>query len=406
MRTIWDIAFKDLTLSFQNVFLLAISLVLPAILIFIIGEAIPTDDENVVFNVDVIDEDNSALSEQFINIIDTNDSLRVCVYGEDNPDDCDLDGDDDVAQRLEETSTVAGITIPAGFQEQLRRGETPVIIYKSNETLNAPTVASQSVNTAITTLAGPVMVAQIGRDILVEDFDVDDSQSTFDRLLDDAQTQDLPMTIHSQSTTGAEDEEVFTSGFDQSVPGTATMFVMLTLFNTVSVLVVERQTGTLQRLFTLPVPKYQVVIGKMLGPIIFALIQFVILIVVGTMIGDVDWGDSPVAVALIVISFTLAAAAIGFTIATVVRTEDQASGMSTFLALTLAPLGGAWWPLEIVPDFMVTLGHISPIAWAMDGFQDLIWYDGDLTDVLPEVGVLLIFAVVFTAIGVWNFKYE
>lgn len=406
MRTIWDIGFKDLLLSFQNLFLLAISLILPAVLIFIIGQAIPTDEEAVVLNVDVIDEDNTLLSERFIDIIDSNDSLRVCVYGQDNPDGCNLDSDDELTQRLEETEAVAGITIPAGFQEQLQRGETPVITYTSNESLTSPTVASQSVNTAITTLAGPVMVAQIGRDILVEDFDVEDTQTTFDTLLGNAQTADSPIVIRSQSTTGAEDEAAFTSGFDQSVPGVSTMFVMLTLFNAVSVLVVERQTGTLQRLFTLPVPKYQVVIGKMLGPIIFALIQFVLLIAVGTVIGDVDWGSSPLAVALVVISFILASAAIGFSLATFVRTEDQAAGMSTFLALTLAPLGGAWWPLEIVPDVMVIIGHISPIAWAMDGFQDLIWYDGGLTDVLPEVGVLLLFAAVFTAIGVWKFKYE
>lgn len=406
MRTIWDIAFKDLLLSFQNIFLLSISLALPAVLIVIIGAAIPTDDENIVLNVDVIDEDKSALSGQFINIIDSNDSLRVCVYGENNPDDCDLDDDGELATRIEETNAVAGIIIPAGFGEQLQRGETPTIVYQSNESLNSPTVASQSVNTAITTLAGPVMVAQIGQDILVEDFSVNDTQPLFDTLLNEAQTVQSPIVVHSESTTGEKDEDLFTSGFDQSVPGVATMFVMLTLFNAVSVLVVERQTGTLQRLFTLPVPKYQIVIGKMSGPIIFALIQFVLLILIGTAIGDVNWGNSPLAVALIVISFVLASAAIGFTIATFVRTEDQAAGMSTFLALTLAPLGGAWWPLEIVPDFMVTIGHISPIAWAMDGFQDLIWYDGGLTDVLPEVGVLLLFAAVFTAIGVWKFEYE
>ncbi|MCI0709385.1 MAG: ABC transporter permease [Chloroflexi bacterium] len=405
MRTIWDIAYKDLLLSFQSLFLLAISLVLPAILIIIIGNAISVDDESLILNVDIVDEDQSALSERFIDIIASNDSLRVCVYGKNNPEACELDDEEDTNERLEANTTVAVITIPDGFQEQLQRGETPIITYQSNEDLTSPTVASQSVNTAITALAGPVMIAQIGRDILAEDFLVGDTQTLFDNLLEDAQNHNAPVVVHSESTTGEENEDIF-SGFDQTVPGTSTMFVMLTLFNAVSVLVVERQTGTLQRLFTLPVPRYQVVLGKMLSPMLFALIQFTLLIVVGSIIGNVDWGNNPVAVALIVVAFILAAAAIGFTIATFVRTEDQASGMATFLALTLAPLGGAWWPLEIVPDLMVIIGHISPIAWAMDGFQDLIWYDGGLTDVLPEVGVLLLYAVVFTGIGVWKFKYE
>ena len=76
------------------------------------------------------------------------------------------------------------------------------------------------------------------------------------------------------------------------------------------------------------------------------------------------------------------------------------------MGLILAPLGGAWWPLDIVPEFMRIAGHLSPIAWAMDGFKDLLFYNGSLVDIFPEVAALLIFALAFTSIAVWNFSYE
>jgi ABC-2 type transport system permease protein len=107
-----------------------------------------------------------------------------------------------------------------------------------------------------------------------------------------------------------------------------------------------------------------------------------------------------------VLTFTLAATALGLALATVVRTSAQAQGISLLMGLTLAPLGGAWWPLEIVPDFMRIIGHISPIAWAMDAFHELMWYDGTLVDILPMLGVLLGMAVVFFAWGALMFKYE
>jgi ABC-2 type transport system permease protein len=72
----------------------------------------------------------------------------------------------------------------------------------------------------------------------------------------------------------------------------------------------------------------------------------------------------------------------------------------------LAPLGGAWWPLEITPQFMQIIGHISPIAWAMDGFRSLIFYGGTLTDVLLPVAVLLGASLVFLVIGARYFRYE
>ena len=55
---------------------------------------------------------------------------------------------------------------------------------------------------------------------------------------------------------------------------------------------------------------------------------------------------------------------------------------------------------------MQTIGHLSPVAWAMDGFQDLIYFGGGFGDVLPDVGVLLGAAVVLFVVGIRSFKYE
>ncbi|MCA9930762.1 MAG: ABC transporter permease, partial [Anaerolineales bacterium] len=62
--------------------------------------------------------------------------------------------------------------------------------------------------------------------------------------------------------------------------------------------------------------------------------------------------------------------------------------------------------LEIVPDWMQIVGKLSPITWAMTGFQDIITRGWGITAVLPEVGVLLGFTAVFLAIGVYRFRYE
>ncbi|MCA9910101.1 MAG: ABC transporter permease, partial [Anaerolineae bacterium] len=73
---------------------------------------------------------------------------------------------------------------------------------------------------------------------------------------------------------------------------------------------------------------------------------------------------------------------------------------------TLAPLGGAWWPLEIVPDWMRTIGHISPVAWAMDSYSSLIFHGGGLADVLLPLGVLAALTIVFFLLGVVRFRIE
>ena len=75
-------------------------------------------------------------------------------------------------------------------------------------------------------------------------------------------------------------------------------------------------------------------------------------------------------------------------------------------SLTLTPLGGAWWPMMIVPDWMRIVGHISPVAWAMDAYTELIFFGGSMQTVLVPVAVLLGMAVVFFAVGALRFRYE
>jgi len=98
--------------------------------------------------------------------------------------------------------------------------------------------------------------------------------------------------------------------------------------------------------------------------------------------------------------------ALALTLATRVTSEGQANGLRNLIGLTLAPLGGAWWPLEIVPTFMQRIGHLSPVAWVMDGFQKLLFNQGNFVDVLPEIGILLAIALVFFAIGIRGFRVQ
>ena len=56
--------------------------------------------------------------------------------------------------------------------------------------------------------------------------------------------------------------------------------------------------------------------------------------------------------------------------------HNVANALAVLLSLTLAPLGGAWWPLEIVPAWMQAIGHVSPVAWAMDAYRSLTFYGG------------------------------
>jgi ABC-2 type transport system permease protein len=71
------------------------------------------------------------------------------------------------------------------------------------------------------------------------------------------------------------------------------------------------------------------------------------------------------------------------------------------LGLGLAALGGSMVPLEIFSPTMRTVAHITPHAWANDGFAELVRHGGNVLDIAPQLGVLLGYAAVLFLAGTW-----
>ena len=418
MRKVFDIAITDLRLFFSSRGNLVGLLLIPIAMTAVVGFAITPGSGPSSVQIDVVDHDQSELSDQFLDAIrSANSSLILCPMDNDEEDICEFDSELplDIAQaveRLEGSKTFAVIEIPDGFEEAVRSFSSVNVGYLSDESLSAPGYIQQAVDTALRRINGAVVASRVGTYVLEEtelylfsqeelkDF----SNSTYDRAT--VLWGENPVSV-SFELTAAEDDDTDGSveGFGQSVPGMGSMYVMFTVFGGMVTLVGERKQWTLQRLVVMPVSRVQLLGGKILGRFILGLLQYVAVFAVGIVVG-LNFGGDLLALFLTMVIFTLAVTSLSLTLGTRVKSEEQAAGLTNLLGLTLAPLGGAWWSLEIVPEFMRTIGHVSPIAWAMDAYRSLIFENGDLSTILVPLAVLLGFSVVCFGVGVRWFKYE
>jgi ABC-type multidrug transport system permease subunit len=55
---------------------------------------------------------------------------------------------------------------------------------------------------------------------------------------------------------------------------------------------------------------------------------------------------------------------------------------------------------------MQIIGHISPIAWAMDGFTALTYHGAHLADIWLPIVVLIGLTIVFFLIAIPRFRYH
>ena len=303
------------------------------------------------------------------------------------------------------------LVIPAGFDlGQLTAGTSlaEVELRQQPNNINA-LAASQAVSSAVRRVSSAVDIARrsTAEAERIQPFASAAARAAyFDASLQAAQTQLNEAPDRVEVAIGATPDQIEYDPRASSSAGQLITWVFIPLIGISGMFAYERQGGTLRRLLTTPTRKATCLLGTITGQVLMALVQMLLLVGFGILVMRLNWGQSPGALALMLVTSALAAAALGTTLGTFVRTPGQASGLSIMLGMVMALLGGCWYPIELFPPFVQTAVKILPTSWAMQGLLDLVQRGKGLSDVLPEAGVLIGFAVVFFAIGVRRFRYE
>ncbi len=190
------------------------------------------------------------------------------------------------------------------------------------------------------------------------------------------------------------------------LPGYVTMFIFFGLALSAEALVGERENQTLDRLIASRASRGSILLGKYLGNVGRGTIQAIILLGVGRLLFKVDLGYAPWATFVVTFAIVLCASSLGLAMATVARTRGSANTIAVFGSLMMAPLGGCWWPLWIMPHWMQAVARITPHAWANTAFAKLLYFAGSPASVVGEVAALLAFGAAFGAVAGLKFRVE
>ena len=419
MRNLLTIALTDLSILFRQRSVVLTTFLVPIGLTIALGFAFGGGGSSVAGEIDVVRTDpNDALARQFVDLLRAESGTQyvVCDLSDpaNQPTACGLDpnalpaGADLQALAQKRIMKAPGVppvaaVIPANFSADLQAGKSVPINYLVAAGLSAPTLAQQKVEAVLTRLNGTLLAARVVTDKAAPT--ANQQAAVYNGVYQSAASlwAANPVTLDEQVIGGQATQTQTANGFAQSAPGMGAMYALSSVLGLAALFVTQRQEWTLQRLMMMPMPRWQILAGKLLGRFVLGLIVYAVMIAVGTAFG-VQWGNLP-GLILVVLAYTLAVTAIALLVATMVSSQQQVTGITLLLTLTLPPLGGAWWPLNIVPDWMQTIGHLSPVAWSQDAFNTLVIHHGVLLDVLPDIGVLLVFAAIFFVIGLSRFRY-
>ncbi|HEU4947203.1 MAG TPA: ABC transporter permease [Kribbella sp.] len=182
------------------------------------------------------------------------------------------------------------------------------------------------------------------------------------------------------------------TGFGYSAPTMLVLFVFINSLAGGAAVVQTRQLGIYNRALAAPVRARDIVAGETLAYFVLALAQSALIVGIGALLFGVSWGN-PVAAGALITFWSLVSTGAGMLSGAVFRTPEQASSVGPVIGIGFAMLGGAMWPLAIVPPAVQALGHITPHAWVVDGWITVLSKAGNIGDIAGQLAVLGLFAV-------------
>lgn len=183
----------------------------------------------------------------------------------------------------------------------------------------------------------------------------------------------------------------------QSVPAWlifSMFFILIPISNT---FINEKNFGTIQRIKSINIPLYTLLLGKILPYFIINQIQLIFMILIGTYIVPLFGGDSLKIEGsyflIILISFAISFAAISFAllIANISKTTEEATSIGGVINIIFAAIAGIMVPKFVMPQFMQDLSLFSPMSWGLESFIEILVNNGSFSDIKSYLLYLVIF---------------
>jgi ABC-2 type transport system permease protein len=271
------------------------------------------------------------------------------------------------------------LTIPAGFQRDMLRGEQPALLLEADATDPAAT------GNAVSAM-GTIVERAVSREL--------------SGPLSSLQPQDLPFELRIQSLYNPERVTRY-----NIVPGLMGVVLTMTLVIVTSLAITrERERGTMEVLLSTPVQPLEVMFGKILPYIVVGYIQAATILMLAKLLFNVPVLGSITLLLVVSLPFIAANLGVGLTFSTLARNQLQATQMSFFFFLPSILLSGFMFPFRGMPVWAQYLGEILPLTHYLRIVRGIVLKGNGFTEIAPQIWPIVLF--LFASLGLGLLRYR
>lgn len=398
MRII-DLATKDLSQMLRDKRSLLFLVVMPIVFTFFMGFAYrgagTSEDADKRIPLAVVDpEPDAILNKMLVTRLGLSEDIRVLSMNEADA----MDG-------LHQGEVAGVLVIPVGFSEQAWVGKETQLRLVADPASAQGQSLYQLLRLPVSRLMSAVEISRETAEIVAAPDAQAEQRAAFELASGKWDVNSRLSLVRVEQAVGRESEDWMGGNpYNQASPGILVQFAIFGLVTSAQILVQERKSRTLQRLITTAMRPWEIIAGHMLAMFAIVFLQTVMLILFGQWVLKVDYMHEAPGTFLVAIALGLWVASMGLLIGVAAREEQQVILYSMIAMFLFSALGGTWFPLETSGRAFSTLGKLTPSAWAMNGFQNILIRGLGLESVVIPAAILTAYAALFFVLAVWAFR--
>lgn len=317
--------------------------------------------------------DDGMLSSEVRNVLDSKEGFAVSDVME-----------EEINDKLTDQNLDVVVTLPEGFTESVYSGylkDIEIITIKGLET----TAWIEQLLNSYTDVLAKLSAASEG------------DRALFDKMYEQYEETSIHLNVAA-----LEDKQVGKSMTVTTI-GFLIMFMMLGASFTSIIILKEKRSRTFYRICTAPVNSRQYILANAMTSVLIIIVQIIVIQLAMKSIFRINTGLSDPALFIILLMFGLVAIGIGLTITAFSSSSYMAGSLTSLIMTPTCMLGGCFWDVDFMPEFMQKISYFMPQRWAIEAVEKL-QSSADFTDIYLNLLVLAAFALALILVASYKFS--
>lgn len=191
------------------------------------------------------------------------------------------------------------------------------------------------------------------------------------------------------------------------LPGIVALAIMqMSVFSVAFYFVGYKEKGILKRLLATPLKPYQFVSANVITRLLVALVQTLILILVGIWLFDIAVEGSWLLIFLTAILGSVMFLGLGFAISGFAKTVETVPAVANLIVFPQFFLAETFFPAENLPAWLVNIVQYLPLSYFSSSLRAVMTEGAGFTEVAPDLLWMVGWAVALVALAVYTFRFE